>query len=205
MARSSKLNAKNKQEVVETPVTDEIVTNDAVDESTTDTQSFDDSIKDVNIDAVKRSRFRINGDNNKIVELDIGDIGISYRLAEAYGRLNEMMVEVGKMLEDTPDDIENDMSDDEFLTLTDKLKDIDDKMRSEIDYIFNYPVADVCANGSSMYKPYHGMFVYEHIIDILTALYSSNLNSEFSLMRKRVDDKIAQYRQPKSPTKKYHR
>ena len=78
------------------------------------------------------------------------------------------------------------------------IQDIDDKMREEIDFIFDAPVSKVCADGGSMYDPFEGMFRFEHIIDALSKLYETNLNSEFSKMKRRVSAKTSKY------TKKYH-
>ena len=44
-----------------------------------------------------------------------------------------------------------------------------------------------------------GMFRFEHIIDAITKLYETNLNSEFSKMRRRISTKTSKY------TKKYHK
>lgn len=46
---------------------------------TPDSQIQDDII-DVEIKPIKRKRFRLNGDNNKIIELNTSDLNISVRL-----------------------------------------------------------------------------------------------------------------------------
>ena len=155
-----------------------------------------DDIQDLNLSAIKKKKFRINGDSNKILELNTSDLTITSRLSKAYERLTNYMDEVGKILSKLPDD-EDDVAEVED-TINEQLKAIDDKMRKEIDFIFDAPVSKVCADGGSMYDPFDGMFRFEHIIDALSKLYETNLNSEFSKMKKRVSAKTSKY------TKKYH-
>jgi hypothetical protein len=187
MARSTKLSEEaKKEEIIETPV----VSND--------------DIQDLNIESVKLKRFRINGDNNAILELNTADLGISHRLPEAYDKLNAIMEDVAKELGEMPKDAE-DMTDEDARKIGDNLKKLDANMREQIDYIFDAPVSEVCLPHGSMYDPFQGMYQYEHIIDAITTLYETNLNHEFNLMRKRVAERTAKYTKAKSPTKKYHR
>lgn len=174
----SKVEEKVKEEVVEKPAPA-------------------DDIQDIDISATKKKRFRINGDPKKILELNTSDLGISARLSSAYERLTKNMEEVGKVLADLPDD-EAELTDEKEELIQKKLYEIDAKMKKEMDYIFDAPVSEICCDGGSMYDPFEGMFRFEHIIDALTKLYETNLNSEFSKMKKRVSAKTSKY------TKKYH-
>lgn len=156
-----------------------------------------DDIQDIDLSAIKKKRFRINGDPNKILELNTSDLSISSRLSTAYEKLTKYMDEVGTVLADIPEESDEITEEQESLVET-KLADIDAKMKEALDYIFDAPVSAVCADGGSMYDPFNGMFRYEHIIDTLSKLYETNLNREFSLMRKKVSAKTSKY------TKKYH-
>jgi len=156
-----------------------------------------DDIQDINLSAIKKKRFRINGDSSKILELNTSDLGISSRLSSAYERLTKNMEEVGEILSGLPDD-ESELTDEKEEIIQEKLQEIDAKMKKEMDYIFDAPVSEICCDGGSMYDPFEGMFRFEHIIDALTKLYETNLNSEFSKMKRRVSAKTSKY------TKKYH-
>ena len=160
-----------------------------------DTNTSDDII-DLNLSAIKKKRFRINGDSSKILELNTSDLSITSRLSKSYERLTGYMEEVGKILSEIPDEgaIPEEVED----TINEQLALVDSKMREEIDYIFDAPVSEVCADSGSMYDPFEGMFRFEHIIDALSKLYENNFNSEFSKMRRRVSAKTSKY------TKKYH-
>ena len=61
-----------------------------------------DDIQDLNLSAIKKKRFRINGDSNKILELNTSDLTITSRLSKSYERLTKYMDEVGKILSKLP-------------------------------------------------------------------------------------------------------
>lgn len=154
----------------------------------TDEVNVNDNIIDINIDAIKKTRFRINGDNKAIIELNLSDMSIIDRLEKGLGQLQKYMQEITAV--DTEDE-----------NFTAKLKEINDKMCESLDYIFDYPVSTVCSKGGTMYDLYNGMFRYEHIIDGLSKLYTNNLNEEFKKLRKRVEKHTEKYT-AKSTTKR---
>lgn len=159
-------------------------------------ESAVDDIQDIDLAVIKKRRFRINGDNNKIIELNVSDLNITNRLSTAYKRLLDYMESVGDILADLP---EGEELSEEYQEKTEQaLKQIDDNMKKEIDFIFASPVSDICSDGGSMYDPFEGSFRYEHIIDALLKLYERNLEKEFSKMKRRVSDRTSKY------TKKYH-
>lgn len=135
-------------------------------------------IVDVDLSEIRKKRFRINGDNNKILELNVSDLNIVSRIQEAYPKLDAIQAKVLKYAENKSDDPEKDAK---------MLKEFDDDMRELIDYIFNANVSEVCADDGSMYDPMGGMFRYEYIMDKITALYETNLNNEFKRMKARVN------------------
>ena len=154
-----------------------------------------DDIQDIDLSATKKKRFRINGDNAKILELNTSDLNIATRLSKSYEKLTKYMDEVGVALQDVTDD---ELTEEQQKAVEEQLERIDTKMKEEMDYIFDAPVSKVCCDGGSMYDPFEGMFRFEHIIDALTKLYENNLNAEFSKMKRRISAKTAKY------TQKYH-
>lgn len=137
-------------------------------------------IIDLNIDGVKKQRFRINGDPNSIIELDLSDLKIIDRLEDG---LQKLETEMRKIAEVKPED-------DNF---SEVLNEADTRMREYIDYIFDYPVSAVCARYGTMYDPKDGMFRYEHIIDALTKLYQNNINDEYKKFQARIKKHTDKY------------
>lgn len=135
-------------------------------------------IIDVDLSAIQKKRFRINGDNNKILELNVSDMNIVSRIHEAYPKLDAIQAKVLKYAETSSDDPEKDAK---------ALKEFDNDMRELVDFIFNANVSEICADDGSMYDPMGGMFRYEYIMDKITSLYETNLNNEFKQMKARVN------------------
>lgn len=156
-------------------LTDEIKTNDII---------------DINIDGIKKQKFRINGDPQSVIELNLSDLNISDRLEKGIEKLQEEMSKISGM-------------DSEDENLSEMMKKADEVMCNWIDYIFDSPVSAVFSKAGSMYDPLDGMFRYERIIDGLTKLYTDNLNQEYKKLRTRVQKHTDKYTGKKtSKTKK---
>ena len=149
----------------------------------------DENIIDIDLSAIKKQKFRINGDNNKILELNTSDMGILARLEEAYPKLMTLQDKVASLA-----DTDLEAEDDVLLSSTaNKLTDIDRDMRDTLDFIFQSNVSEICGSEGSMYDPIDGVFRYEYIIETLTKLYENNLESEFSKMKSRIDKHTSKY------------
>ena len=48
------------------------------------------NVTDIQLNISKKEQFRINGDDSKIIELDISDLGVLNRLRESYPRLQDL-------------------------------------------------------------------------------------------------------------------
>ena len=153
------------------------------------TPKMDEGIVDVDLSAIKKKKFRINGDNTKILELNVSDMGIVSRLDEAYPKLMDLQDKVANLA-----DVDEGADDREKLSSTaKKLNEIDKEMRELLDNIFQSNVSEICGSEGSMYDPIEGTFRYEHIISALTKLYETNLNAEFKAMKARMSKHTAKY------------
>ena len=107
--------------------------------SLTDEKNLTEDVVDINIDGIKRTKFRINGDNDAIIELNLSDLGIMQRLEEGMKKLSEEMSAIANISNDDED-------------LSEKMKQADQKMREYVDYIFDYPVSAACVKYGTMYS-----------------------------------------------------
>ena len=144
------------------------------------TEKPTDNIKDISLDMADRQRFRINGNPDAIIELNLSDMGIVDRMEKGVEALNKKMGEIAR----TSSDDEN---------LSEKLKQIDQDMRDVVDNIFDYPVSAVCAKYGTMYDPKDGKFRWESILDGLTKLYTNNLNEEYKRLNARLKKHTSKY------------
>lgn len=161
----------------------------ALTDSNNTTPDINNDVVDIQIAGATRSRFRINGDNDSIIELNVSDIGAIFRLEETYPKLHE---ELKKVADLNPED--------EGFNAA--MKEADKAMREQIDYIFDYPVSAVCAKHGTMYDPFEGSFRFEHIIDSLSRLYETNLNAEYKKMNARIKKHTSKYTKPTKSSKK---
>lgn len=154
----------------------------------------DEDLIDVKFDAVKKKKFRIEGDNNRILELDTSDLSVLNRIEDAYPKLIALSQKASLIK------VDSENSDDDTLdeavkkvNISQTLRDIDSEMRDIMDYIFDAKVSEKCAPSGSMFDPFNGEFRYEHILDKLTSLYETNLEKEYDLLRKRINKHVDKY------------
>lgn len=139
------------------------------------------NVIDINLNVVEKQQIRINGDDNRVIELDTGDLTILNRLREVYPRLNELGIK-GFEIDDTDDSTTIEAVD----NIITSLKGIDKEMRDIINYIFDGDIADTCLPTGAMYNMRNGEFVFELILDALFKLYSDNIQVEFDKMSDRM-------------------
>lgn len=155
---------------------------DILDKTVNKTSKDEDKIIDISIGEIKKTKFRINGRDDCIIELNLSDMGIIDRLETGYTQLREFVQDATQLESDIDDK-----------TLVKNLNAIDRKMRSVIDFIFDSNVSDACCKGGTMLDPKDGMYRFESILECLTSLYSNNLNAEYKRMKNRVNSVAQQY------------
>lgn len=146
---------------------------------------------DVNLDLseIRKKRISINGDENKVLELNTSDMGVIIRLNEIEPKLQSLSNkanEISAMAELDIDDTEN------FGNFATKLKEIDNEMRNLMDDLFQANVSEVCCEDGSMFDPFDGAPRFQIILNALVQLYDESVKKEMqkdntnSLSRKRV-------------------
>lgn len=140
---------------------------------------------------ISRQRIRIDGDDEKILLLNLSDLGIVDRLNEAYPKLKDLEEEFSKIkTEESSNDEESETS---FSVFGKQLKTVDDKMRELIDYVFDSNVSEVCVGTSSMCSIRDGYFFYEIIIDSLSKLYNTEISKEANAVVDRINKHTNKY------------
>lgn len=142
------------------------------------------NVIDIDLSVTRKKRFRIDGDDSRIIELNTSDMTILNRLDESERRLKVLAESANVDL--TGDD----KSDKDVVS---RLLETDKEMRDIIDYLFDSPVADICAPDGSMYDPFNGKYRFEHILETLFALYEQNISDEIKKMRRNVQKHTDKY------------
>ena len=144
---------------------------------------------DISLSSIRKKRFRIDGDNNRYLEIDTSDMGIITRLDNLYPKLQKLAQDASAKQLDKQDA----GTESAFTKISQMLIKIDAQMRQIIDEIFDSNVSEVCAPSGTMFDPFNGEFRYEHILDVITKLYEANINSEFKKMSARMKQRTAKY------------
>lgn len=141
-------------------------------------------IIDIDVSVTKKKRFRFDKDDNRLVDINIADMGTMARLTETYPKFEDWMNEVkyaSEVASDEDGDTLNSLN-----KISEALSNIDKQMRDAIDYIFDAPVSAAAAPDGSMYDLFEGQFRFEHILSLLLKYYENNLDAEFKKMQKHV-------------------
>lgn len=151
------------------------------------------NIIDIDLSEIRKKRIRIDGDDNRIVEINISDMGVMDRLQNAYNQLLSLANEYHLAEEEETSEDE----DTEIAKIIETLKDLDVKMRELVDYVFNADVSEMCVQDGTMADPVNGQFKFEYIIEKFLALYDKNFDMEFKKMSKSVSKHTTKYTRKK--------
>lgn len=151
----------------------------------------DQDVVDVDLGFVEKRKFRICGDYNRILELNVSDLNIMARLKTGYPKLKELLVDAQKKIQSIPDTPEN--NEQMLNDIADCLTEIDSKMREIIDYIFDTNASEVCAPSGNMFDPVEGQYRFERILDKLMGLYTAGLDEEYTKIKNAIDSKTKKY------------
>lgn len=143
---------------------------------------------ELDLSEIRKKRFRINGDNSKILELNVSDMNTLVRLKEDYPKLLNLANKVTDIREGEVEDTEAELD-----RMADIISEIDTEMRGLVDHIFNANVSEVCVSNGSMYDLFNGKFTFECIIEKIGALYGANLTKEIKAVKARVQKHTSKY------------
>ena len=146
-------------------------------------ETTEPEIIDIDLSVTQKKRFRINKDDSRMLELNVSDMNILTRMADAYPKLKELQEKATKISDGVElDDPESEEFGNEMKTVSERLKAVDKDMRDLVDFIFDANVSELTAPDGSMYDPFNGSPRYQHIITILMSQYENNLDTEYKKM-----------------------
>lgn len=161
----------------------------------TENKTVEPEVVDIDLGFVEKKKFRINGDFNRMLELNVSDLNVFSRLKTDYPKLNKLLKDAQEKIAAIPDDTEDKTV--SLDRLADTLDDIDAQMRALIDHIFDTNASEICAPSGNMFDPVGGQWRFERILDKLTNLYTNGLHAEFDKVKANVEKKTSKYTKKK--------
>lgn len=154
-------------------------------------------VVDFDLSLSKKKRIRIDGDDNRVIELNTSDMGIIERIDNLADKMNELSTEyINTKFDDNLDEKE------ETKEIISRIKGIDSKMREIVDDLFQSKISDICVPDGTMFDMFNGQFMYEILIEKLLTLYADRISEEtqktLTRMRKHTDKYIPQDHKKKS-------
>ena len=136
---------------------------------------------ELNLSETRKKRIRIDGDDNRIIELNTADMDLVKRLDRLSSRMEELSKKVVEVKYD-----ENLEEKDASAELEKMIGVLDTEMRDIIDDLFQSPVSAVCAQDGTMWDMFNGRYRYEIIIERLIGLYADNIEKETKKTMERI-------------------
>lgn len=156
------------------------------------------SIPTLNISGAVRQRFLINGDPNKVLEINTTDLGVIERIRKYFPKLQELEQKFSEIkIEQVESEDEDTIDFEKMKEFSDKLSECDKDMRKYLDLIFDANVSEVCDCGGTMYDPVNGQLRYASIISDISGVYGEDFTKELNKMNKKRETNTSKYTKKK--------
>lgn len=144
-------------------------------------------VRNISIRSNPLDEIMIDGDETRIIRLDLNDIGVFSRFDAALPALEKVEEHFRALNESADDDVKNMQNYSRAMAAAEAdLTDI-------IDGIFNAKVCAVCAGGCSLFALDNGEFLYERIVAAVAGLYGDRLKNQVAARKKRMSKHTAKY------------
>lgn len=137
---------------------------------------------DIDLSPIKKTKFRIDGDSNRVLELNLQDMKMPSRLNETIPKLEELSNSYSTLDIDDLDE------------LSKQIDLLDTEIRDCVDYIFDSNVSEVTAPFGTMFDIIGGKFRCEYILDVLIKLYEDTIQKEADAYSKQMLKHTAKYK-----------
>jgi hypothetical protein len=142
----------------------------------------------------QKQTIQLNGNPEKVIELDLGDSNIITRLSEGVDKIENLVKErqnLHELLANGNDSDESNIS--YYKNLASKFKELENSMRGIINEIFDFDVCTPFLGTSSVFSIKNGEFAYERIINSLMGLYEDSIQKENNKLKERLSKHTDKY------------
>lgn len=139
----------------------------------------------INLEHGKRKRFTIDGDENRILELNTSDMGI-------FARFDEFEKESEKAVTDFAE-FQASQEDFDLSELGRRFTELDKFLRDKLDYLFDTNFSAVVAPFGTMVDPIDGEFRFTYLIDVMGDVINGELTKEVKARNAKIREHTKKY------------
>lgn len=177
---------KTTTNIEEKPIDESVVLeNDTTEEPVEEIEDIIDVDLDAKDHIANIQRYRIAKDNNRIIELDVGDgIGVVRRFSTAYANINEYLEKVKDINLEEEEDVKG------ALEIIDAQEEY---IRGQINYIFGTDVCTPVLQDMSVMTSKNGTYAFEYVISEILKFYEKTITKEANAIKARVNKHTSKY------------
>lgn len=143
-------------------------------------------IKNLNFGMPKRKKFSIDGDENRVIELDTGDTGIMGR----WSAVQEWIEQAAQELETLAD---AGKSEEQAASASKRFAEINAGAREKLNFLFDTDVCTPIAGNGALIRMVEGEPLFMRIIDTILPLYEADIKVEYEKSKRRIEKHTAKY------------
>lgn len=141
-----------------------------------------------------KQQIRINGDDNRVIELNLTDSAIIVRLNKGINDIQQLIQRREGIRDSlTAVNVDDEKGLEQFTELAKVFAETEDEMREIINEIFDYDVCTPMVGKNSVFSTKNGEFLYETIINKLMDLYGDAIGEETKKVRERMSKHTSKY------------
>lgn len=141
----------------------------------------------INLEHGKRKRFTINGDENRILEINPSDMGIFARVDNFDKVVTPALVEFGEKQFNASE------SDFDLTKLGEDLAALDKLIREQLDIMYDTNFSEVTTPHGTMLDPINGEFRFQYLNDVFSDLYDKTFTQELKQRNDKIRERTKKY------------
>ena len=147
-----------------------------------------EKIQNINIDVGSRKRFTIDGDENRILELNTNDMGI-------FSRLDDFDQNVTAAFKEFDDFQSQEIEKDDWnvVKLGEALKKLDTTIREQFDRLYDTNFSEVVVPHGTMIDLINGEFRFQKLNDVFSTIYEKQFSKELKAQNEKIKKHTEKY------------
>jgi hypothetical protein len=157
-------------------------------------------LQNINLNLSTKQKFTVDGNADKIIELDTNDLGLVRRLSNSISSIHELEsqwkeLEISAKSMEANKEVSDEAVIEDAIDFSNKFTQLEQSMCEIVDTIFDSEnLCDTLLDGGSIFSIVNGKYKYEQIIDVLIGLYEKSIKADAEKINKRkIQSKTQRY------------